>query len=120
MSRLSRSALVLLALALGTSAAKAQGVTQPSPAPWDAQPPSTRIVARISAEGALTINHQAIAWRRLATELHAIYGNRPVKLLFLEPNPDALRNDVLRLIDIAKQEGVTVYTLTTGRSIPID
>ena len=120
MSRLFRSALAVLALTLGTRAATAQGVTLPSHAPWDSQQPSTSIVARISAEGALTINNQAIAWRRLATELHAIYSKRPVKLLFLEPHPDALRNDVLRLIDIAKQEGVTVYTLSTGRSIPID
>ncbi len=120
MARPSCSVLALLALALGTTAASAQGVTRPTFTPPQSQPPSTRIVARISATGALTINNQAIAWSRLATELHAIYDKRPVKLLFLEPDPDAVVNDVLRLLDVARLEGVIVYPLKTGRSIPID
>src|SRR5262249_15638964 len=120
MSRLSGSVLGLLALTLGASVAKAQGVTRLSPAPWEAQPTTTSIVARISAGGALTINNQAIAWGRLAEELHAIYGKRPVKLLFLAPARDAVIHAVLRLLDVAKQEGVTVYTLKVGHSIPID
>lgn len=120
MSRPSRFALAFLTLTIGASAASAQAVTRPTFTPPQFQQPSTRIVARISATGSLTINNQAIAWGRLAAELHAIYDKRPVKLLFLEPHPDAVINDVLRLIDVAKQEGVTVYTVRTGRSIPID
>jgi biopolymer transport protein ExbD len=117
---MSRASLVALVSLVFTTGAAAQGVTRPSFRPPEALQPSTAIVARISATGSLTINNQAIAWGRLATELHAIYGKRPVKLLFLEPHPDAVINDVLRLLDIAKQEGVIVYTLKTGRSIPVD
>ena len=117
---MSRASLFALVSLVFSSGAAAQGVTRPSFTPPEALQPSTAIVARISATGSLTINNQAIPWGRLATQLRAIYGRRPVKLLFLAPHPDAVINDVLRLLDIAKQEGVIVYTLQTGHSIPVD
>jgi biopolymer transport protein TolR len=78
--------------------------------------PSTQIVLEISADGGYSINGQPFPKEQLDTQIHAIYDQRPAKLLFMKPAPNRKYQEVIEAMDVARGAGVQVigFTPKTG------
>jgi biopolymer transport protein ExbD len=78
--------------------------------------PSTQIVLEIAADGTYNINGQAFPKEQLATQVHAIFDQRPAKLLFMKPAPNRKYQEVIEAMDVARGAGVLVigFTPKTG------
>ncbi|HEX9893944.1 MAG TPA: biopolymer transporter ExbD [Gemmatimonadales bacterium] len=74
--------------------------------------PSTQIVLELTADGGYAINSQVVPRDQLDTQIHAIYDNRPAKLLFLKSAPDRIYQEVIEAMDIARGAGVQVIGFT--------
>ena len=79
-------------------------------APPNAQ--SNQIVLELGDDGSYAINSQPVPKDQLDTQLHAIYDNRPAKLLFMKPGISRLYQDVTEAMDIARGAGVQVIGFT--------
>ena len=80
------------------AAETAQSGTQPVPA----------IVLELRADGSYAINSQPIPIEQLDTQLHAIYDERPRKVLFLKVADNRLYDEVVTAMDMAREAGVQV------------
>ena len=78
--------------------------------------PSTQIVLELTADGGYSINTQPVPKTQLDTQIHAIFDNRPAKLLFIKSAPDRIYQDVIEAMDIARGAGIQVigFTPKTG------
>lgn len=73
------------------------------------QPPSTtQIVLEVLADGNYQINGQPVPSGQLDAQIHAIYDNRPTKLLFLKVNESRTWQDAILAMDITRGAGVQV------------
>ena len=73
------------------------------------------IVLEYAADGAIAINHQAIALDQLQTRLRTIYADRHDKTLFVSGAPTLRYKAIIGAIDAAKGAGVTrVGIITEG------
>ncbi len=81
-----------------------------------AKGPSTQIVLEITADGSYNINGQPVPRAQLDTQIHAIFDNRPTKLLFLKPAGNRAYQEVIEAMDIARGAGIQVigFTPKTG------
>jgi biopolymer transport protein ExbD len=77
---------------------------------------SNQIVLELTADGGYAINTQPVPKDQLDTQFHAIYDNRPAKLLFVKSSPDRTYQDVIDAMDIARGAGVQVIGFTPGES----
>ena len=73
---------------------------------------SNQIVLEMADDGGYAINSQPVPKDQLDVQLHAIYDNRPAKLLFLKPGRERLYQDVVEVMDIAHGAGVQVIGFT--------
>ena len=78
--------------------------------------PSTQIVLELRDDGSYAINAQPVPKEQLDAQFHAIYDNRPAKLLFVKPGPNRLYQDVIDAMDIARGAGVQVIGFTPAES----
>ncbi len=81
------------------------------PPPTTAAPstaPSTQIVLELTADGGYAINTQPVPKSQSSTNIHAIFDNRPAKLLFIRSAPDRLYQEVIEAMDIARGSGIQV------------
>ena len=78
--------------------------------------PSTQIVLELTGDGGYAINTQPVPKDQLDTQIHAIFDNRPAKLLFIKSAPDRIYQEVIEAIDIARGAGIQVigFTPKTG------
>jgi biopolymer transport protein ExbD len=74
--------------------------------------PSTQIVLELTMDGGYAINTQAVPKDQLATQIHAIFDNRPAKLLFIKSAPDRLYEEVIEAMDISRGAGIQVIGFT--------
>jgi biopolymer transport protein TolR len=74
--------------------------------------PSTQIVLAILADGGYEINGQPVPPGQLDTQIHAIYDNRPTKLIFVKSDPDRTYQDLINAMDIIRGAGVEVIGFT--------
>ncbi len=74
--------------------------------------PSSQIVLELTADGGYAINSQPVPKDQLDTQIHAIYDNRPAKLLFLKAADDRIYQEVIEAMDIARGAGVQVIGFT--------
>jgi biopolymer transport protein ExbD len=74
--------------------------------------PSTQIVLELTADGGYSINTQPVPKDQLDTQIHAIYDNRPAKLLFIKSAPDRIFQEVIEAMDVARGAGVQVIGFT--------
>jgi biopolymer transport protein ExbD len=102
--------LLILATAIAGTASTQQGPVVPL-APKELQNRPTNIVLRLSENGTPAINNQTVEWSRLGTELHAIFGLRQEKVLFIVTSPRDKVNDIRLVVAIAKKQGVRVFAL---------
>jgi len=74
--------------------------------------PSTQIVLEILGDGSYQINGQPVPAGQLDAQIHAVYDNRPTKLLFLKVNPERLYQEAIQAMDVARGAGVQVIGFT--------
>jgi biopolymer transport protein ExbD len=76
------------------------------------QPSSNQIVLELTADGGYAINTQPVPKDQLDTQFHAIFDNRPAKLLFVKSAPNRVYQDVIDAMDVARGAGVQVIGFT--------
>ena len=73
---------------------------------------SNQIVLELTADGGYSINTQPVPKDQLDTQIHAIFDNRPAKLMFVKSAPERTYQDVIDAMDIARGAGVQVIGFT--------
>ena len=76
------------------------------------QTPPNQIVLELADNGSYTINGQPVPKDQLDTQIHAIYDQRPAKLLFIKAGPNRLYQDVVEAMDVARGAGVQIIGFT--------
>ena len=59
-----------------------------------------------------SINGQPVPKDQLDTQIHAIYDQRPAKLLFIKAGPNRIYQDVVEAMDVARGAGVQIIGFT--------
>ena len=91
----------------------AMDVQVPPPEPPTAtNKPSNQIVLELMADGGYQINGQPVPRDQLDTQIHAIYDQRPAKLLFIKAAPSRIYQDVIHAMDVARGAGVQIIGFT--------
>jgi biopolymer transport protein TolR len=78
--------------------------------------PSTQIVLQIAEDGSYSINGQPVPREQLDMQIHAIFDQRPAKLLFFKAAPNRKYQEVIEAMDVARGAGIQVigFTPKTG------
>jgi len=84
----------------------------PPDTPNTNQQPSFQIVLELLDDGTYAINTQPYPKDQLDAQLHAIYDQRPAKLMFIKAGPNRIYQDVVEAMDIARGAGVQVIGFT--------
>ncbi len=84
----------------------------PPDTPQAAQTPPSQIVLELTANGGYNINGQPVPKPQLDAQLHAIYDQRPAKLLFIKSAPARLYQDIIDAMDTARGAGVQIIGFT--------
>ncbi len=71
-----------------------------------------QIVLEMLADNSIAINSEPVSMAALDAELHAIYDERPAKLLFIKSARNRVYQDLMDVMDIARGAGVQVIGLT--------
>ena len=71
-----------------------------------------QIVLEMLADNSIAINSEPVNRASLDAELHAIYDERPAKLLFIKAARNRRYQDLMDVMDIARGAGVQVIGLT--------
>ncbi len=102
--------LLIIFMAALPTMRKAIDVQLPDPNPQvqPANAKSDQIVLEVNPGGKYFINSQEVTKADLGTKFHAIYDNRPDKVLFVKGNPDAQYGDIINAMDIARGSGIAV------------
>ncbi len=74
--------------------------------------PSNQIVLELREDGSYAINSQPVPKSQLDTQFHAIYDDRPAKLLFVKAAGSRVYQEVIEAMDIARGAGVQVIGFT--------
>ena len=75
-------------------------------------PPPNQIVLELADDGSYSINGQPVPKDQLDTQIHAIYDQRPAKLLFIKAGPNRIYQDVVEAMDVARGAGVQIIGFT--------
>jgi biopolymer transport protein TolR len=86
-------------------------VPPPEPPTVSKTPPS-QIVLELTDDGGYAINGQPVPKDQLDTQIHAIYDQRPAKLLFIKAGPNRIYQDVINAMDVARGAGVQIIGVT--------
>jgi biopolymer transport protein TolR len=86
-------------------------VPPPEPPTVSKTPPS-QIVLELTDDGGYAINGQPVPKDQLDTQIHAIYDQRPAKLLFIKAGPNRIYQDVINAMDVARGAGVQIIGFT--------
>jgi biopolymer transport protein ExbD len=73
---------------------------------------SNQIVLELGDDGSYRINSQPVPKDQLDAQIHAVYDNRPAKLLFLKAGPNRIYQDVIEAMDVARGAGVQIIGFT--------
>lgn len=73
---------------------------------------SDQIVLELRDDGTYAINTRQVAKAALDAEFHAIYDQRPAKLMFIKVGATRKYQEVIEAMDIARGAGVQVIGLT--------
>jgi biopolymer transport protein ExbD len=91
----------------------AMDVQVPPPEPPTAsKTPPNQIVLELPDDGSFSINGQPVPKDQLDTQIHAIYDQRPAKLLFIKAGPNRIYQDVIHAMDVARGAGVQIIGFT--------
>jgi biopolymer transport protein TolR len=74
--------------------------------------PPSQIVLELADNGEYSINGQPVPKDQLDTQIHAIYDQRPAKLLFIKAGPNRIYQDIVEAMDVARGAGVQIIGFT--------
>jgi biopolymer transport protein ExbD len=74
--------------------------------------PPSQIVLELGDDGSYAINGQPVPKDQLDTQIHAIYDQRPAKLLFIKAGANRIYQDVVEAMDVARGAGVQIIGFT--------
>ena len=74
--------------------------------------PPSQIVLELGNDGGYAINGQPVPKDQLDAQIHAIYDQRPAKLLFIKAGSNRLYQDVIEAMDVARGAGVQIIGFT--------
>ena len=91
-------------------------VQVPPPVTAPQSGPSTQIVLQIAEDGSYSINGQPVPKEQLDMQIHAIFDQRPAKLLFIKSAVNRKYQEVIEAMDVARGAGIQVigFTPKTG------
>ena len=84
----------------------------PPDTPQTTKAPPSQIVLELGNDGGYAINGQPVPKDQLDTQIHAIYDQRPAKLLFIKAGTNRLYQDVIDAMDVARGAGVQIIGFT--------
>jgi len=84
----------------------------PPDTPQTTKAPPSQIVLELANDGGYAINGQPVPKDQLDTQIHAIYDQRPAKLLFIKAGGNRLYQDVIEAMDVARGAGVQIIGFT--------
>ena len=110
--------LVLIIIFVVTTPTMSNGlpVVIPQPAPPEPLNPDT-VVVRVSQDGKLMINQDAVAWNALGARLSEIFSQRAEKVAFVTGAEQASFVQVARAIDVMRTAGIDRVGLITTTKI---
>ena len=73
---------------------------------------SNQIVLELADDGSYAINSQPVPKDQLDSQIHAVFDNRPAKLLFIKAGANRLYQDVVDAMDVARGAGVQIIGFT--------
>jgi biopolymer transport protein TolR len=74
--------------------------------------PPSQIVLELGNDGGYSINGQPVPKDQLDAQIHAIYDQRPAKLLFIKAGANRIYQDVIEAMDVARGAGVQIIGFT--------
>ena len=107
--------LVLLIIFMITQPLSRMALDVQVPPPDETQvtkTPPSQIVLELADDGSYTINGQPVPKDQLDTQIHAIYDQRPAKLLFIKAGANRLYQDVVEAMDVVRGAGVQIIGFT--------
>ncbi len=84
----------------------------PPDTPLTNKTPPSQIVLELFDDGGYAINGQPVPKDQLDTQMHAIYDQRPAKLLFIKAGSNRIYQDVIEVMDVARGAGVQIIGFT--------
>jgi biopolymer transport protein ExbD len=84
----------------------------PPDTPQTTKAPPSQIVLELADDGGYAINGQPVPKDQLDTQIHAIYDQRPAKLLFIKAGGNRIYQDVIEAMDVARGAGVQIIGFT--------
>ena len=84
----------------------------PQDTPVTNKTPPSQIVLELFDDGGYAINGQPVPKDQLDTQIHAIYDQRPAKLLFIKSGGNRIYQDVVEAMDVARGAGVQIIGFT--------
>jgi biopolymer transport protein TolR len=109
--------LLIIFMIMQPLARKSVDLQLPDPTPQD-KPPDAKpdqIILEILPNGTFAVNKEPMTRDNLARRLKEIYDPRPEKIMFVKGDPEAVYQDVIWAMDMARGSGVKVLGIT-----PID
>jgi biopolymer transport protein ExbD len=73
---------------------------------------NNQIVLELADDGSYAINSQPVPKGQLDAQIHAVFDNRPAKLLFIKAGQNRLYQDVVDAMDVARGAGVQIIGFT--------
>ena len=73
---------------------------------------SNQIVLELRDDGGYAINSQPVPKQQLDAQIHAVFDNRPAKLLFIKAGANRIYQDVIDAMDVARGAGVQIIGFT--------
>jgi biopolymer transport protein TolR len=73
---------------------------------------NNQIVLELADDGSYAINSQPVPKGQLDAQIHAVFDNRPAKLLFIKTGPNRIYQDVVDAMDVARGAGVQIIGFT--------
>ncbi|MGQ0643612.1 MAG: ExbD/TolR family protein [Gemmatimonadaceae bacterium] len=109
--------LLIIFMIMQPLARKSVDLQLPDPTPQDTPPPekADQIILEIFPSGTFAVNKEPMTRDNLARRLKEIYDPRPEKIMFVKGDPEAVYQDVVWAMDMARGSGVKVLGIT-----PID
>ena len=73
---------------------------------------NNQIVLELANDGSYAINSQPVPKGQLDAQIHAVFDNRPAKLLFIKAGANRIYQDVVDAMDVARGAGVQIIGFT--------
>lgn len=107
--------LLIIFMVMTPTLLKETDVTVPDKADVQMATPTTtdQVVVQVTATGKYVVNHEPIDNSQLATRIHELMAARAEKLVFFDPEDDAIYDDVIHGMDVCRGAGAKTLGIMT-------